>query len=198
MDGKLSGQLLRAMEKQPADASIEVIVASFSSVKVPKLPRLDREKSRDSEENVAILEERQNIIDDIASARKLDRYELEQLLESFRRPILEEFPLGNALRVEVNADEIRSLASRAGVLAVSLARDTAVPPNVLWGRTALHSDQWRNSGYNGDVQFLYLGLLDTGVRAAHQQFTSSGGGTFGLHRGCAYGNTNCLNSPVNA
>jgi Subtilase family len=196
--GKLNAALaVRAASADP-DEVLDVMFTVRHDAPFEHLPRLDSSEPRDSDSNVRQLHEREARFQEIESLRKTSRHGALETLSRAGGLLVEEHAMGNAVTARIPASKVVDLAADPSVRSISLRYDKSPPPTILNGRTALNTDGWFNAGWDGDVQSLYVGLIDTGVLSTHQVFFGGGGGTFGLHGDCAYGNASCANSPANA
>lgn len=198
-DRVIGGALQARLEEGLETDLLDVVITCGSQARVPPLPRIAAELDVSAPAFLDARRERDDALAAVATERFRERSVIRSWLEANRAEILEEHTLGNAIVARVARSSVLQLVELPSVVYVNLATQSAPSPTISLGRTALNTDWMRNSGRDGThPASLRVGVLDTGARPTHVQFTSGGGGSLGNQLDCRYGNASCANSPVNA
>jgi len=187
-------RLAATLESAAADTPLEVIIAARSIARLSSLPRYDRELDADDPYNLEIEYQRELLRRADGELRALERAPLVAAVEELGGRVIEQFRVGNALVVETSAGSLRALLEeRAEIAAVSpVASDEAPAAYYIDdGRARQDSDPFEEAGYDGAGY--RVGLLDTGLYAAHYVFNSPD--PVYIHRDCWWTpNSDCSES----
>lgn len=172
---------------------VESVLINFrDDFKVPRFPEPNLLERRSSATNKRVLERAGQLIEEIKQKRAGAYKEREREFERYDAKVLETFWLINGALVQMPLKRVRSLADREDVLYVEPQNAGEKPPqdgnpnnDVADGRGRIVSDPYFNLGLTSG----WIGLLDTGMRFSHTQFTSPSHVDF--RRDCVLGGANC-------
>ena len=189
---KLHPLLREWLSERGADERAQLLVGFRDDLKIPRFPEPKMEETRRSAMNRGLIRGGQQLVDEITK-RRAERYEeLGRELRMHKAKPLERFWLVNALLVDMPLGEAAKLAERDDVVFVEPRFSGERPPqnanpsdDVDDGRARINSDPYFNLGLTGG----WMGLLDTGVRFTHTQFTSPSHIDF--RRDCVNGGSDC-------
>jgi hypothetical protein len=193
---KLSlGAAARAARAQPGSGEINLLVNVPTGVRYPLLPALRVDVPRSHPDNVAILEQRSQVMAAVSRARSAERADLETRIAQLGGTIVEALPVGNSVKVTVPAAFARAMLSelsgRADVSSISLAHEARAATAVAPIRAALKTDPIYMYGYDGDMPGLYMGMIDSGIRHTHDVFAAPGAGQITYLYDCVEGGSSC-------
>ncbi len=167
----------------PQDA-VEILIGFTDDLVMPRFPEAIPDEPMDSESNIALRRDAEELINRIQEQRDL-RYEEYGRLLGPNVTILERFWLTSTLRVTMPLGEIHAVADLAEVASLEPALSMIPPPSCCQvddGRSYIGA----YPEYFGEGT---VALLDTGVRATHVQLA----GRIGLMRDCVAGTSpGCL------
>lgn len=187
-------------ERSPSEAVI-VLVTLREDGTYPTLPRLRRDRPRDSVENEIVVGQRHQLLDAFAVQREgRHRAKLARLgPHQFR--LVESFAAANVLAVETTLADLDLLLTDPDVQHVEPLTNGEPPPaasdsTTKTGRTLMRSDWWisnlAGSGYR-NLGWERIALLDTGVRTTHTLLS----GKINFARDCVNGTSNYCQSGSN-
>lgn len=190
-DSKISPILAEWIASRAADEPVEILVTFQESLRIPRLPELADEESREEGKT-----RRAEAIRDLQAARERTRDErLESLAQYGRFEATEGFWLIDAVSGRTTLGEVERLAESEDVVYLQPVEGGEEPPqdgnndnDAADGRAHIVSDPYFNLG----LTIPWIGLLDTGVRASHQMFNSPD--HIAWLRDCVNGGTSCNQS----
>ena len=170
----VSREIAALLDGGDDDVEIEVVLAVRSARRLTRLPPLIRDLPRDAPENREILAERRRLQAADDDVRAAERAPVAAAIAALGGRVTGQGLAGNTLRATISAGALRGLlAARADIAAVAPALTDALPaasdwPHIADGRDYMQTDEFVDFGYDG--AYYYLGLLDTGLYAAHTVF----------------------------
>lgn len=172
----------------------EFILVNFvDNLKIPRFPEPDIEEPRNSKSNEIALKKAEELIQQIKN-RRAKNYQkiMDEFQTNFKSEIIETFWLINGMLVEIPLSAVERIAERKDVLYIEPQNSGEKPPqdsnpnnDVDDGRARIVSDPYFALGLTSG----WIGLLDTGVRFSHTQFTNPSHIDFRLD--CVNGGANC-------
>lgn len=191
--------LLRTRLAAAKGGETELVVVTFGDdYKIPRFPEPDPAQARDSEHNRRALSRAEELVARIQQDRGRAMQEKLASLRDQQAEVVETFWLVNAALVRMPLSSIEALAKRDDVLYVEPDQTTDIPPqdgnndnDVADGRARIVSDPYFNLGQTGG----FIGLLDTGMRFTHTQFTNPDHVDFQLD--CVNGGSTCAAGTIN-
>ena len=189
---KVHPLLQRWLKERPDDA--ELIVISFrDDFRTPRFPEPVAGESRKSRGNSQALRRADELVAQIRAKRVGGYKEIAETLQgSYEAKVVETFWLVKAVTVKMPLAMVPKLADRKEVMYLEPDRTEDKPSqdanannNVQDGRARLNSDPYFGVGLTGG----FIGLLDSGIRATHRQFTSPS--TIAFRRDCVNGGNDC-------
>ena len=190
--GKVHPLLQRWLKERPDDA--ELIVINFrDDFRTPRFPEPVAGESRKSRGNAQALRRADELVAQIRAKRVGGYKEIAETLQgSYEAKVVETFWLVKAVTVKMPLAMVPKLADRKEVMYLEPDRTEDKPSqdanannNVQDGRARLNSDPYFGVGLTGG----FIGLLDSGIRATHRQFTSPS--TIAFRRDCVNGGNDC-------
>ncbi|SFX78370.1 S8 family peptidase (plasmid) [Streptomyces atratus] len=179
------------LDNRSANEREEVVVVLDDSVPIPRFPEPATDEPPESDRNRALLDQARDIISAIEQQRAAGYERFQAWLGEYGAEPVERFWLINGAVVDMPLASVERMAARDDVVSVEPRFSGEQPPQspqVGDGRTSLASEPYFNSTTppcNGGR----IGLLDTGVRFSHTQFTNPSHVSF---RGdCNNGGANC-------
>lgn len=191
--------LLRTMQAQLGGGeTVEVVVTFGDDYKIPRFPEPDPQQARSAERNRLALSRGEELVARIQEDRRGAMAEKLGSLREHQAEVVETFWLVNAALVKMPLSAVEALAKREDVLYVEPDRTADRPPqngndadDVADGRARMVSDPYFNAGLTGG----FIGLLDTGMRFTHTQFTNPDHVDFQLD--CVNGGATCDSGTIN-
>jgi subtilisin family serine protease len=184
--------LRKWMSERSGDEREQVLVSFRDDLRLPRFPDPQPEETRRSAANRAAGRNAQRLAKEIAAARAERYEELSRELRELKCRPRESFWLVNSMLVDVPLSAVSKLADRDDVVYVEPRFAGEEPPqnanandDVDDGRARIVSDPYFNLGLRGG----WIGLLDTGVRFTHTQFSSPSHIDF--RRDCVNGGADC-------
>ena len=173
---KIHPELRAGITTPPAAAAPQTVIVTFRDpVQIPRFPEPELAEPPDSPANVAAAARATQLVGEITAERAPGLERLARKLRvRHRAQVLETFWLVNAMKVQLPARAIADLARDPEVLYIEPDLTSALPPDAIAnndvddGRRRISSDPYFNLNQTGG----FIGLLDTGVRATHTQFTN--------------------------
>jgi serine protease AprX len=184
---------LAKLKESAATGSARVIISFIDNETIPQLPKLDGTRPASDPLNVARLAERRAIIDNLRERREIAYTEKVAGLVRIGATVEEKFWLIDGVVAVLPLNRLDDVLRRSDVTFIEESSTDIPPPNVRWGRTLLNSD-WLYSSSSYRANYFPIGLLDTGVRTDHVQFTTDNRVTTW---DCVNGTTNYCRNGVN-
>jgi serine protease AprX len=147
-----------------ARGQIDVIVRLVDTHKIPQMPRLDVDETREDATWRAKEAVITAAIDRVRAQRKPSQDRVEGLIVAGGGHVSDRLWLINAISATINASELEKLASDESIASISAASGGNVSAEIVAGRNALSSDPYYDTT---GMNFGYLALLDTGIRSTH-------------------------------
>lgn len=152
--------------------SEELLVINFKdNLRIPRFPNPRDDQPRDSEYNQAIMKDTQNLISQLQRKRNAEHAQLAKDLQGrYGAELVDNFWLVNSLVVKMQLAQVKDLLEREDILYIEPENAGEKPPanEVATGRQRIVSDPYFNLGQTSG----YIGLLDTGLRFTHTQFST--------------------------
>jgi serine protease AprX len=192
---KIHPVLRTMLDERAADDREQILINLRDEMTLPRFPEPAMDEPRESETNRAVTQRTEELIREITGRRAENRERLaRELSESYESEVLETYWLVNAMLVELPLSAVRDLAEREDVQTVEPRYTGEEPPqntnpndDVDDGRRLISSDPYFN------FTAPWIGLLDTGLRFTHTQFSNPSHIDF--RRDCVNGGTNCNTGP---
>jgi hypothetical protein len=190
---KIHPLLQRWLRERPGGEA-EVIVINFrDDFRIPRFPEPSVGEPRSAARNKRALARADALVAEITARRAGPYKEITQMLrDSYKAEMLETFWLIKAVTVKMPLEMVPRLAERKEVMYLEPDTTEDKPPqnannadDVDDGRGRINSDPFFNLGQTGG----FIGLLDSGIRATHRQFTSPSNIDF--RRDCVNGGNDC-------
>jgi serine protease AprX len=184
---KIHPVLKEWIARRSGDEREQLLVRFLNEFPMPRFPEPNPSETRKSAANRRTLRNAQVLVGEI-TARRAERYkELTRELRELKVKPLESFWITSGMLVQMPLGAVRRLAEREDVVYVEPRFGGEAPPQdeVDDGRGRIVSDPYFNLGQTGG----WIGLLDTGVRFTHTQFTSPSHIDF--RRDCVNGGADC-------
>lgn len=169
-----------------------VLINFTDDFRIPRFPEPNLLERRESAANRKVLDRANQLIEEIKERRAGAYKERARELGRYDAEIIETFWLINGALVRMPLGRVRSLAERQDVLYLEPQNAGEKPPqdgnsnnDVADGRGRIVSDPYFNLGLTSG----WIGLLDTGMRFTHTQFT--GPSHVDFRRDCVLGGANC-------
>jgi serine protease AprX len=164
--------------KRPGQERELVVVRFQDNLTIPRFPEPAMGEPRDSPTNKKAQNRAKELIQGLRAQRGPGHQKLAQeLAAAHGAQVRYSFWLTNAMLVDLPLGAVNALANRPDVLYVEPHQTLDTPPqnsnpndDVDDGRARLGSDRYFNLTLNSSTN--WIGLLDTGVRFTHTQFTN--------------------------
>ncbi|MFF0001046.1 S8 family serine peptidase [Streptomyces avermitilis] len=184
---KVHPKLRQWLGSRSGDEREQLVVVLEDPVAMPRFPEPETYESRGSGTNRRLMGRAQELVRSIEQQRAPGYDQLETELAEYEANVIEQFWLINGGVVDMPLASVERLARREDVVSVEPRFSGEVPPQdeVDDGRTRVATDPYFNLGQTGG----WIGLLDTGVRFSHTQFTNPSHIDF--RRDCINGGTDC-------
>jgi hypothetical protein len=188
---KISPVLQEWLNTRSANESVQIIVTFHEDQRIPRLPELGENESRESGNN-----RRSEAISKLKRAREESQAKsLKRLAEYGGFKQTESFWIVNSVMGSVRLGDLKRLAEFKDVVYLQPVEGGEKPPqdannnnDAQDGRARIVSDPYFNLGLTSP----WIGLLDTGVRDTHDMFNSPD--HIAWMRDCVNGGTNCNNT----
>ncbi|MFJ9855200.1 hypothetical protein [Streptomyces sp. NPDC101150] len=167
---KVHPRLREWLAGRSGDEREQLIVVLADQITIPRFPEPATDEPRESERNRGLLERAQELVRSIEAQRAPGYQRLEASLADAEATLVERFWIINGVVAEMPLKSVERLASREDVVSIEPRFSGEEPPQdeVDDARARLDSDPYFNLGLTGG----WIGLLDTGVRFSHTQFTN--------------------------
>lgn len=191
--GKLHPLLQRWLKERPG-GDVELIVINFrDDFRTPRFPEPIVGEARKSTGNVRASRRAEELVAQITAKRAEGYKKLAEMLRgSYKAEVVETFWLVKAVTVKMPLGMVSRLAELKEVMYLEPdqtedkpAQDANANNDVQDGRARINSDPYFGVGLTGG----FIGLLDSGIRATHRQFTSPSNIAF--RRDCVNGGNDC-------
>lgn len=154
----------------------EVIITFQDKLRIPRFPVANAAESRDSVFNRFAMNQADNMIRQIETARA-DEYQklAADLKANYGADVTETFWLINGVVAEIPLGSVTQLATRDDVRYIEPSSSGEPPPDLNFfndvddGRGRIVSDPYFNLGQTTG----FIGILDTGVRSTHTLYSSN-------------------------
>lgn len=188
---KISPVLQEWLATKKADEPVEVIVTFPEDQRIPRMPELGENQSREDGKN-----RRAEAIAKLAQARRDSQAtHLKKLAEYGEFKPSEGFWIVNSVAGTIRLGEVKRLAESRDIVYIQPVEGGEKPPqdanannDAQDGRARIVSDPYFNLGLTAP----WIGLLDTGVRDSHNMFNSPD--HLAWLRDCVNGGTSCNDS----
>lgn len=179
------------LDGRSGDEREHIVVVLADPMSIPRFPEPATDKPRDSVRNQPLLEQAQGVVRSIEAERAPGYERLEAELADYEASLVERFWLINGVVADLPLKSVERLARRDDVLSIEPRFSGEDPPQdeVDDGRARISSDPYFGLGLTGG----WIGLLDTGVRFSHTQFTNPSHIDF--LRDCINGGADCNTGP---
>lgn len=188
---KISPVLQEWLSTKGADEPVEVIITFPEDLRIPRLPELDENESREEGEN-----KREEAIRKLAQAREDSQARSLKKLAAYGdfKPS-EGFWIVNSVAGSLRIGDVKRLAESKEIVYIQPVEGGEKPPqdannnnDAQDGRARIVSDPYFNLGLTSP----WIGLLDTGIRDTHDMFNSPD--HIAWMRDCVNGGTSCNDS----
>lgn len=175
------------LDGRSGDEWEHIVVVLTDEMAIPRFPEPAADEPRNSDRNQQLLERGQELVRSIEAQRAPGYEQLEAELSDYDATLVERFWLINGVVANMPLRSVERLARREDVMSIEPRFSDEEPPQdeVDDGRTRINSDPYFNLGQTGG----WIGLLDTGVRFSHTQFTNPSHIAF--RRDCINGGADC-------
>jgi serine protease AprX len=173
---------------------IEQVVVNFrDTVKIPRFPDLVPGQSYTSNANKAVQLRTAGMIRSLEARREgIYRQRMKEIGPRYGLEFVASFWLTDAMVVRMPLGSVQALSEHPDVLYIAPEDDGSPAPagdgnalnDVIDGRARINSDPYFNLGLTSG----FIGLLDTGMRFTHAQFTNPS--RIGFWRDCVNGTAN--------
>ncbi|RBQ19734.1 hypothetical protein DP939_13490 [Spongiactinospora rosea] len=172
---------------RPGDERAHIIVVFSDSTSLPRFPEPAVDEPRDSGRNRRLLDRAQELVRSIAARREPEYQRLTDELAGYEADLVEPFWIIKGGVFDMPLRSVERLAAREDIVSIEPRFSGEEPPQdeVDDGRARINSDPYFNLGLNAG----WIGLLDTGVRSTHTQFTNPS--HIDLRRDCVNGGADC-------
>jgi hypothetical protein len=184
---KVHPMLRQWLDERSADEREQIVVVLADSMVIPRFPEPATEEPRDTDRNRRVTERGQELVRSIEAQRAPGYEQLESRLSDYDATLIERFWIINGVVLEMPLGSVERLANRDDVVSIEPRFSGEDPPQdeVDDGRARIRSDPYFNLGLTAG----WIGLLDTGVRFSHTQFTNPS--RIGFRRDCINGGADC-------
>ncbi|MGW2984310.1 S8 family serine peptidase [Streptomyces goshikiensis] len=184
---KVHPKLREWLAGRSGDEREQIIVVLADQITIPRFPEPATDEPRESVRNRGLAERAQELVRSIEAQRAPGYEQLEASLAGDAAKIVERFWIINGVVAEMPLKSVDRIASREDVVSIEPRFSGEEPPQdeVDDARGRLDSDPYFNLGLTGG----WIGLLDTGVRFSHTQFTNPSHIDF--RRDCINGGADC-------
>lgn len=184
---KISPLIDEWLKEKDTDEFVEVIVTLKEDMRIPLLPDLSKDESREEGES-----RRSDAIAKIRDERDIAFRKLLPSLQKYAKfEVREQFWLVNAFSASIKLGSVLDLTESKAVVYIQAVDSGEKPPDadatndVDDARRLISSDPYFNLGLTNP----WIGLLDTGVLESHNLFNSPD--HIAWMRDCVNGGTNC-------
>ena len=190
---KIHPLLKQWLTERPGNEIDTILINFRDDLTIPRFPEPEVGEPRDSETNKRALARAEELIRDIKRSREQNYQKLfDELNSQYQCDSLETFWLINGMVVVIPLNAVGAIAERLDVFYMEPQNSGEKPPqdgnpnnDVDDGRRRIVSDPYFNLGLTRG----WIGLLDTGVRFTHTQFTRPSNIAFRFD--CVNGGANC-------
>jgi hypothetical protein len=188
---KVQPALRQLLASAPSAERHQLIVGFAEHLVIPRFPEPVGDEPRGSARNRAQQAKSDQLVQSIRANREARYAQLEGMLAGLGAGIevRERYWLTSALLVEAPLGAVERIAGLPDVVSVELRYSGEPPPQqaatVANARQAINSDPYFSLG----VHDTWVGLLDTGVHAAHRLLSNPS--NLGLLRDCVTGGADC-------
>lgn len=159
---KLSPDLSAQLASMSDEQSISVVVSLPEDVVMPAFPPLRQDLPDSSQENMAIIKRRADLVARLETTRRVLNTEREKTLRDLGMRIRERFWISNSVLADATPRTIRAVAALPDIIHIELDQTNVKPPTTYQGRQDIRSDTIFNmASYN--LTYWRIALLDTGM-----------------------------------
>ncbi|WTO33022.1 S8 family serine peptidase [Streptomyces achromogenes] len=184
---KVHPMLREWLAKRSRDEREQIIVVLADPTGLPRFPEPATDEPRDSDRNRGLTERAQELVRQTEAQRAPGYERLQANLADYEANLVERFWIINGVVADMPLKSVERLAGRDDVISIEPRFSGEEPPQdeVDDARARLDSDPYFDAGLTGG----WIGLLDTGVRFSHTQFTNPSHLDF--RRDCINGGADC-------